>query len=280
MGISFGFNSFSGGSDNSNGGSSSGVSALGTFFDTTTQFASFANNPYEIKFNTTDISEFVQIANDPNNPDVSTSNFQTKHRIIGSLDYKFSYGDQKQSSTSFSLFYTGRSGQTFTYLYNGDLNGDGAFSNDLMYIPRFASEIKLAPSSSIPATAANQWYDLDQFIKNDPYLSKHRGEYAKRNGAMTPWENQFDLRITQDFGGIVKGTKNKLQLTFDIYNVGNMINKNWGKSYFVSNQANTLISYSSSSGGSFSFKAPTNGTGYIQSALTWSGQFGVRYLFN
>ena len=63
MGISFGFNSFSGGSDNSNGGSSSGVSALGTFFDTTTQFASFENNPYEIKFNTTDISEFVQIAN-------------------------------------------------------------------------------------------------------------------------------------------------------------------------------------------------------------------------
>jgi outer membrane receptor protein involved in Fe transport len=224
--------------------------------------------------------EFVQIANDPNNPELSTSNFQMKHRIIGSLDYKLSYGDQKQSSTSFSLFYTGRSGQTFTYLYNGDLNGDGAFSNDLMYIPRFQSEIKLAPSSSIPATAANQWYDLDQFIKNDPYLSKHRGEYAKRNGAMTPWENQFDLRITQDFGGIVKGTKNKLQLTFDIYNVGNMINKNWGKSYFVSNQANTLISYTSSSGGSFSFKAPTNGTGYLQSTSTWSGQFGVRYLFN
>jgi hypothetical protein len=221
--------------------------------------------------------EFVQQLNDPNNPDLSTSSFQMKHRIIGSLDYKFSYGDQKQSSTSFSLFYTGRSGQTFTYLYNGDLNGDGRSQNDLMYIPRFQSEIKLISTATIPATPTNQWYALDEFINNDPYLSKHRGEYAKRNGAMTPWENQFDLRVTQDFGGIVKGTKNKLQLTFDIYNVGNMINKKWGKSYYVSNQANTLIT-SSASG--FSFKAPTNGTGYLQSALTWSGQFGVRYLFN
>jgi hypothetical protein len=223
--------------------------------------------------------EFVQQVNNPNNPDLTTSNFQTKHRIIGSLDYKLSYGDQKQSSTSFSLFYTGRSGLPFTYLYNGDLNGDGAISNDLIYIPRFQSEIKLTSSSSFPATPANQWYDLDQFIKNDPYLSKHRGEYAKRNGAMMPWENQFDLRITQDFGGIVNGTKNRLQLTFDVFNVGNMINKKWGKSYFVSNQANQLIAYNSGSGGSFSFKAPANGTGYVQSTSTWSGQFGVRYIF-
>ena len=222
--------------------------------------------------------EFVQQLNDPNNPDLSTSSFQMKHRFIGSLDYKFSYGDQKQSSTSFSLFYTGRSGQAFTYLYNGDLNGDGRSQNDLIYIPRFQTEVKLVSTASIPATPANQWYALDEFIKNDPYLSKHRGEYAKRNGAITPWENQFDLRVTQDFGGIVKGTKNKLQLTFDIYNVGNMINKKWGKSYYVSNQANTLITYSSGAGG-FSFKAPTNGAGYLQSALTWSGQFGVRYIF-
>jgi hypothetical protein len=60
--VTFGFTSF-GGSSSSNGGSSSGVSAVGTFFDTTTQFASIENNPYEIQFNNTDISEFVQIAN-------------------------------------------------------------------------------------------------------------------------------------------------------------------------------------------------------------------------
>lgn len=222
--------------------------------------------------------EFVQHVNDPNNPALATSSFETKHRIIGSLDYKIAYGEQKNASTGITLFYTGRSGSPFTYLYNGDLNGDGANSNDLIYIPRFQNEIKLVAGSGF-ATPNNQWYALDEFIKNDPYLSKHRGEYAKRNGANTPWENQFDLRITQEFGGIVKGTQNKIQLTFDIYNVGNMINKNWGKSYYVSNQANTIITYSSSAAG-FQFKAPTNGTGWLQSASTWSGQFGVRYLFN
>ncbi len=222
--------------------------------------------------------QFVQIVNDPNNAPLTTSQFEQKHRVIGSLDYKFAYGNQKQSSTSFSLFYTGRSGSPFTYLYNGDLNKDGNTGNDLIYIPKFQTEIKMVAATGY-GSVTNQWYDLDAFINADPYLSKHRGEYAKRNGAHTQWENQFDLRFTQEFGGIVKGTKNKLQLTFDIYNVGNMINKNWGKSYYVSNQASSIITYNSSASG-FNFKTPANGTGYLQSGSTWSGQMGVRYLFN
>ncbi len=224
--------------------------------------------------------EFVQITRDPNNPGLTTSSFQQKHRIIGSLDYKFVYGDDKQTSTGITLFYVGRSGQPFTYLYNGDVNGDGAFSNDLMYVPKFQSEIKLVAGTGYP-TPTNQWYALDAFIKADPYLNSRRGQYAERNGAETPWENQFDLRITQDFGGIVKGTKNKIQLTFDIINVGNLLNKEWGRQYFVTNQALTLINYSSSAGG-YQFRTPSSGKGYQTSGFgsSWSGQFGVRYLFN
>jgi outer membrane receptor protein involved in Fe transport len=233
--------------------------------------------------------EFLQQVNNPNNPDLATSLFQTKHRVIGALNYSFAYGEQKQSSTGISLFYAGRSGQHFTYLYNGDLNNDGSAGNDLIFIPKSQADIKLVSFysnsagaiSSGTATPAQQWTALDAFIANDPYLSKHRGEYATRNGAQTPWENQFDFRITQEFSGIVKGTNNKLQLTFDIFNVGNFLNKNWGKSYYVSNQANSLITYNKtySSDIGFNFRAPANGTGYLQSTSTWTGQFGVRYIF-
>ncbi len=230
--------------------------------------------------------EFVQTVNSPNSPALATSNFQTKNRVIGSLDYKISYGKGKNFSTGFSLFYIGRSGLPFTYLYNGDLNGDGARSNDLLYVPRFQSEMKfvaLSASGNLPAmTADQQWAAFNAFIESDPYLSTKRGQYTERNGAETPWENQFDVRITQDIGGLVKGTKNRLQLTFDIINVGNLLNKEWGRQYTVSNQANTLVTYTTSSGGGFQFRPPANGLGYGVSGFgsAWSGQFGVRYLFN
>lgn len=230
--------------------------------------------------------EFVQTVNSPNSPALATSNFQTRHRVIGSLEYSISYGKGKNFSTGFSLFYIGRSGQPFTYLYNGDLNGDGARTNDLLYVPRSQNEIRFIPlsaSGNLPAmTAAEQWTAFNAFIENDPYLRSRRGKYAERNGAEMPWENQFDVRITQDIGGLVKGTKNRLQLTFDIINVGNLLNKEWGRQFFVSNQANTLVTYTTSSGGGFQFRPPANGLGHQVSGLgsAWSGQFGVRYLFN
>jgi len=232
--------------------------------------------------------QFVQTVNSPNSPDLATSNFQTKHRVIGSLDYKISYGKGKNFSTGFSLFYIGRSGQPFSYLYNGDLNGDGSNANDLLFVPRNKSDIKfiaLPASGSLPAmTPDEQWSAFYIFTENDPYLRSRRGKYTERNGAETPWENQFDVRITQDIGGLVKGTKNRLQLTFDIINVGNLLNKEWGRQYFVSNQANTLVTVSSptSSSGGFQFRPPANGLGYQTSGTgsAWSGQFGVRYLFN
>ena len=39
---------------------------------------------------------------------------------------------------------------------------------------------------------------MDKFIEQDAYLSKHRGEYTKRNGAVAPFANQLDLSISHD----------------------------------------------------------------------------------
>lgn len=237
-------------------------------------------------------TNFVQTTTGPNNPPLSVSNFDIRHRIVGSLDYVIRYGKQKASGTTFSLVYVGKSGTPFTYLYNGDLNGDGATGNDLLYVPRNASEIKLS-TATIPATAtspattlspAQQWADLDAFISNDPYLSKMRGKYTVRNGARTPWEHQFDFRIMQDIGTIFKGSKNTLQISFDIINVGNLLNKDWGRTYYnsVTNQASTLITYLSANGGSYNFIKPTGGTVYPSDPFfsRWQGQLGIRYLFN
>ncbi|MES2807595.1 MAG: carboxypeptidase regulatory-like domain-containing protein [Bacteroidota bacterium] len=236
--------------------------------------------------------EFVQISQDPNNPPLATSTFETRHRLVGSAGYQFTYGPQKSFGTGFSLFYQGFSGLPYTYLVNGNLNSDAgvtASGNDLFYVPRNSSEIKfnaLSASGALPAqTAAQQWDALNAYIENDPYLRTRRGQYAERNGARTPWEHKFDLRITQDLGGMIGETKNRLQLSLDVFNVGNLLNKSWGRQYNISNQAYALVGVSNPTNavtGGYTFRAPSTNTAYTAAptASAWSMQFGVRYLFN
>ncbi|WP_303312095.1 carboxypeptidase regulatory-like domain-containing protein [Hymenobacter sp. BT730] len=234
--------------------------------------------------------EFNQINDDPNNPALSYSTFDLRHRILGTGGYTFSYAGDKMSTT-LSVVYEGQSGRPFTYLYGQlgrDLNNDGAFSNDLFYIPRNESEISLVAPTGDNRTPSQIWADLDYFISQDDYLSKHRGEYAERNAARTPWTHQFDFRIAQNFNFLAGGKKNSLELSLDIINAGNLLNKDWGRQYFVTNNAYELLkveSVDASGRPSFSFPnafSPTTGKAYDVSSFTsrWQGQFGVRYSFN
>ncbi|RCH55087.1 hypothetical protein DJ568_07805 [Mucilaginibacter hurinus] len=228
--------------------------------------------------------EYVQNVNGPNNLPLATSFYEVRHRIMASGGYKISYGRSKQFATGIALFYAGFSGTPYTYLYNGDLNGDGRFNNDLLFVPANSSQINLqdivnSKTGAIIATAQQQWASLEKFIAEDPYLSKNKGRYAGRNEATTPWEHHVDIRITQDIGALVKGKKNALQLTLDVFNVGNLLNKNWGRSYFTASQAVSLISVTSSKGFNYS---RTNSKGYdiADLASRWQGQLGIRYIFN
>lgn len=232
--------------------------------------------------------EFVQIVNDANNPDLVYSNQDIRHRILGSLSYAVNYGRQKSSGTTFSVFYAGSSGVPFTYLYNGDLNGDGAFGNDLLFVPRTMNDINMVKLEIKDAkgvvvktyTPQEQWDALNTYINNDSYLKTIRGQYAKRNGARLPWQHQVDLRVMQDIGTMIGSTKNRLQLSFDVFNFTNLLNKKWGRQYSYGNQAYQLISYNSGlKGFNFSPTTPAN-TSTESFDSRWQGQIGVRYLFN
>ena len=227
--------------------------------------------------------EFVQIVNDPNNPPLATSSYEQRHRLVGSLNYNIAYGPNDAFSTGISFFYNGFSGIPFTYLYNGDLNGDGRFNNDLLFVPASIEQINLLDVRNregvVTLSRDQQWQNLNNFIENDPYLRARRGQYTERNGARTPWEHHFDVRVIQDLGLVTGKHKNTLQLTLDIFNVGNLISNNWGRSYFISNQAVTLISTVRGVNG-FNYNR-TNPVGWDISDLgsRWQGQFGIRYLF-
>jgi hypothetical protein len=119
-------------------------------------------------------------------------------------------------------------------VFSGDMNGDGASGNDLIYIPRDTSEMNFV---DIPATAtvraftaAEETAAFEAYIQQDKYLSKHRGQYAERGGILYPMVKRMDLSITQDVFHNIGGKRNAGQFRIDITNFGNMLNHNWGAS--------------------------------------------------
>lgn len=220
---------------------------------------------------------------------LTRSNFDLGSRITGLVSYRKEYL-KGLLATQVSLFYNGQSGQPNSYIYNGDMNND-ATSNDLIFIPASESDINLidipATSTAPLVTAAEQWAALDAFISNDKYLSKHRGEYAERNGARLPFQHQFDFRLLQEFKIKVGSSTNKLQLSFDILNLGNMLNKTWGHVIYATNQQFSLINYKgqvATSTPTFTYDGggQTNGNAYYLSDYTsrFRCQVGLRYIFN
>lgn len=152
------------------------------------------------------------------------------HRVIGSLSYRQEY--LGHLGTTLSVFYEGASQGRYSYTYSADFNRDGA-NADLIYIPKDPSEITFVDITSgtgantvTQFTAAQQRDAFFAFIDQDAYLSKHKGEYADRNGARFPWRNQFDVKILQDIFTNIGNKRNSLQLSLDIFNVGNLLNNN------------------------------------------------------
>jgi hypothetical protein len=175
----------------------------------------------------------------PNLPIAAPSEFGQRHRIVATGTYAERWSDLLR--TSFGLFwefaegnsFRGAGGNRYSFIYSGDVNGDGA-NNDLIYIPESASDINLADPG--------QWNALDAFIEQDKYLSQHRGEIAERFGLLNPWYTDLSLRILQDFIFGSGEKENVLQVSFDFENLLNMFSSSWGVRQVASSAAlNPLI---------------------------------------
>jgi hypothetical protein len=167
-----------------------------------------------------------QIAGDPNNPLVADSAFGHRFFLAGS--YRLEY--LNFGATTFSFFYEGFSNGNASYTYAGDLNGDGGTNNDLIYIPRDASEMNFQAFTAGGRTfsAADQAAAWEAYISQDSYLSKHRGEYAGRNGVLLPMVWRLDFSIAQDLFKDVGGHRHSLTFRADFLNFSNLLNSDWG----------------------------------------------------
>ena len=217
-----------------------------------------------------------------NSPELTYSNFDLRHKIVSYHFYDFNF---KSNKIKLGLIYNGKSGSPFSFVYEGDVNRDGSAKNDILYIPRNQSEINLQnftnPTTGSLVTANEQWNQLNNYIENDAYLSKNRGNYANRNEARTPWNHQVDVKIVLE----QKMFKNKIEFSVDIFNFGNLVYKNWGAQHFVPNINNSgyaLLDFVKIEGGKpvYQFNNPQGKPWQIDTINSkWQGQIGVNYIF-
>lgn len=224
-----------------------------------------------------------------NDPELSFAAHDIPNRVISGLTYQ-------KNGTTLSLLYEGSEGGRFSYTYSGNF---GDSSNRLIYIPTQNDISTMVFEQFVvggnPITPDMQRQILENYINQDEYLSANRGKVADRNGALLPWVNRFDFRMTQDIV-FNKKEKNKLQLSLDIMNFGNMLNSDWGVRQFpnqrnilayrgvtttgpADNQVHTPRYRVNTLPGSTEFPTETfrNSNSLLDS---WRMQVGVRYIFN
>ncbi len=208
---------------------------------------------------------------DPNQEIATTAGRQVRDSIKATLGWeKALFGDYK---TSASLFFNGRSGLPYTWTFNGDANGDRIFQ-DPAYIPLVND-----PNVSYGNATAAQIAAFHEFISSDPYLNSRRGGVAGRHESRYPWVNTFDVSFQQELPGFFKDHRTVLRL--DIYNVGNLINDDWGQTYggtFSDNTRQLVTLGSVNADGSYTYNlgSPTSPTWQDLSVYDASNAFPSR----
>jgi hypothetical protein len=207
-----------------------------------------------------------------NDATLAYSKYGDTHRIIGVASKTWQYGSNNQWGTTLSTFFEYAQGGRFSYTYGGDINNDGSFVNDLIYIPT-SGEVNQMQFSGTGQAAA-----FEQFIQQDDYLSGRRGSYAERYGALAPWRGKWDMKFIQE----LKVSKtNAIQFSIDILNVGNLINSDWG----VVQQPNAVqpigVSVDGTGTPTYTYDENLKDTFVYDASLLsrWQMQFGLRYSF-
>jgi hypothetical protein len=165
------------------------------------------------------------VTDDPRDMSQMTySNSQFRHKVVfyGTLPTLW--------GLSAGLRYSGIGGTRYSLGVNGNVNGDFVASNDLAYI--FDPGDDAVPpylADGIQSILSNP--DTEESLKE--YLRSSLGKVAERNGGVNGFYGTFDLRLAKKFK-TYKGQN--LELSVDLFNVANLLNKSWGAGHNLGNQ--------------------------------------------
>lgn len=151
-----------------------------------------------------------------NTVEVGTADFEVRDRIQLSLSREFELIKKWRSTVS--LYYEGRTGNPYSWVSGGDLNGDGQTQNDAVVIPTGLSDARFDFSGMNTTQQALFFAFLDK-----SGLSKYAGKpFVPKNSFYEPWLNRLDLNFRQ--GVPIRGNA-KLEFGLDFVNFGSFISK-------------------------------------------------------
>ncbi len=189
------------------------------------------------------ISSWRGIADlDRNNPSAKTGPFEVEH----SFKLNFSYETQVfgDLNSRFDLFGIVQSGDPFLYsfdvldndnpavsnaLFGRGGNGEGPFDNNPVYIPTNDGS-SFNDSAVVFASTFDQAAFLD-YINDRGIASGINNDREDQS----PWNQRWDFRYQQDLPGLFGVERfvgeNRFKFTVDIFNVGNLLNDEWGTEF-------------------------------------------------
>lgn len=223
------------------------------------------------------------VVNTPNQDFLSISDYALPHRVVANLSYRI-----RQTGTNIGVYYSGSHQGRFSYYYSNDVNGDG-LSNDLLYIPNSSADlnfVNITQGNNVLFTADQQREAFDQFIAANG-LEGYRGQILPRNEFLLPWLNRVDVRLAQDLFNDMTMKGDKLQITLDIVNFGNLLNSEWGIQDQILNNGRAVMQRSGALSPNPNFQMLRDGANLVTSPTrqassrftTWSATLGFRYEF-
>ncbi len=164
----------------------------------------------------------------PNESAVANSQSVIKDRV--NLAATWSRAFVGSYRTTVGVFYEGRSGRPYSWTFNNDMNGDGVQGNDLLYVPKDVGSGEVLfrlPGQSVAASSAAAEAKFWEIVNANAGLSGARGSVVPRNNDLGKFANNIDMRISQEVPGFTD--KHKGVISLDILNLGNLLNKRWGR---------------------------------------------------
>ncbi len=169
----------------------------------------------------------LPVTDDPRNLSAMTysdNHFRHKVVVFGSLPTFW--------GVVVGVRYSGIGGTRYSLLSGANSNADFVSgTNDLAYIfDRNSSNVPENVRNGLQAVIDNP--NASQSIKD--YINKYSGGIAERNGGINGFYGVVDLRVSKKIN-LYK--TQSIELSMDIFNVANLLNKEWGRNESLGSQA-------------------------------------------
>ncbi|MRG44227.1 carboxypeptidase regulatory-like domain-containing protein [Chitinophaga sp. SYP-B3965] len=220
--------------------------------------------------NVANTSTFRPVKSDPRNmSEMNYSDNQFKHKLV------LYAASPAWKGFVFGGTFRGIGGTRYSMTVDADINGDfvggPGDDNDLAFVfdpadPKTPADIK----ASMEKVLTNPENRAVKYIRNS------LGKIADRNGGENPFAGTFDVRLQKTF----KTFKTQaLTFSVDVFNLANLLNRNWGVNYNLGNQSLLFVNGFDQATQTYKYRVNENVGVTTKNGTPYQIQLGARYSF-